>query len=75
MDPFLGSGSTGIACVKEGFGFIGIEREPDYMEIAKARIAHAIKEKLAEPVALDLDWGPAPEPESPAAPLPPATLF
>jgi len=38
LDPFMGSGSTGKACVLEGFGFIGIEREADYIEIARARI-------------------------------------
>jgi DNA modification methylase len=38
LDPFLGSGSTGIAAKQEGFSFIGIEKEADYMEIAKARI-------------------------------------
>jgi site-specific DNA-methyltransferase (adenine-specific) len=41
LDPFMGSGSTGKAAVKEGFGFIGIEREPEYFEIACARIAEA----------------------------------
>ena len=42
LDPFMGSGSTGKACVlEEGFGFIGIEREPEYMEIAQARINEA----------------------------------
>lgn len=38
LDPFMGSGSTGKAAMREGFQFIGIEREPAYMEIAKARI-------------------------------------
>jgi DNA modification methylase len=37
-DPFLGSGTTGIAAHLEGFDFIGIEREAEYAEIAKARI-------------------------------------
>lgn len=36
---FMGSGSTGKAAVREGFRFIGIEREAEYVEIAKARIA------------------------------------
>ena len=40
LDPFLGSGTTGIAAVLEGYAFVGIEREPDYMQIAQARIAH-----------------------------------
>lgn len=41
LDPFLGSGTTGVAAVKEGFHFIGIERDPEYFAIACARIAHA----------------------------------
>lgn len=39
LDPFMGSGSTGKAAVLEGLSFIGIEREAEYVEIAKARIA------------------------------------
>jgi DNA modification methylase len=39
LDPFCGSGSTGKAAILEGFGFIGIERESEYAEIARARIA------------------------------------
>lgn len=38
LDPFMGSGSTGIAASADGFGFIGIEREPDYFKIAQKRI-------------------------------------
>jgi site-specific DNA-methyltransferase (adenine-specific) len=41
LDPFMGSGTTGIAAFQEGFNFIGIEKEADYMAIAEARIAHA----------------------------------
>jgi site-specific DNA-methyltransferase (adenine-specific) len=41
LDPFTGSGSTGKGAVLEGFRFIGIEREAEYVEIAKARIAAA----------------------------------
>ena len=41
LDPFMGSGSTGKAAVLEGFGFIGIEREKQYIEIARARIEAA----------------------------------
>jgi DNA modification methylase len=41
LDPFMGSGSTGIACKLEGREFIGIEREPEYVEIAEKRIAEA----------------------------------
>jgi len=39
LDPFMGSGSTGKAAMLEGFRFIGIEREAEYLEIARARIA------------------------------------
>lgn len=38
LDPFMGSGSTGIGAKIEGFSFIGIEREAEYCEIARARI-------------------------------------
>jgi site-specific DNA-methyltransferase (adenine-specific) len=38
LDPFTGSGSTGKGAILEGFRFIGIEREAEYVEIAKARI-------------------------------------
>ena len=40
LDPFMGSGTTGIACELEGREFIGIEREAEYVEIAEKRIAH-----------------------------------
>lgn len=39
LDPFMGSGSTGIAAKNLGFHFIGIERELEYFEVAKARTA------------------------------------
>lgn len=41
LDPFMGSGSTGVACVKMGRKFIGIEREPKYFDIACKRIEAA----------------------------------
>lgn len=40
LDPFMGSGSTGKAAVRCGVNFIGIEKEQEYMDIAKARIEH-----------------------------------
>ena len=43
LDPFTGSGSTGRGAVLEGFNFIGIEREAEYVPIAEARIAEAQK--------------------------------
>jgi site-specific DNA-methyltransferase (adenine-specific) len=39
LDPFMGSGSTGLAAREEGFDFIGIEREAEYFEIAKRRLS------------------------------------
>lgn len=39
LDPFAGSGSTGLAAIAEGFRFQGIELEPEYVEIAKKRLA------------------------------------
>ena len=44
LDPFMGSGSTGKGAILEGFDFIGMELDPEYVEIAKARIAYAQKE-------------------------------
>jgi DNA modification methylase len=38
LDPFMGSGTTGVACVQTGRNFIGIEIDPGYFEIAKQRI-------------------------------------
>ncbi len=43
LDPFCGSGSTGIAAVAEHRRFLGIERETSYVQIARARITHAAK--------------------------------
>lgn len=43
LDPFMGSGTTGIAAVREGFAFVGIEQDAGYIDIARARIAHARK--------------------------------
>lgn len=41
LDCFMGSGSTGAACINTGRKFIGIEKDPQYFQIAKERIAHA----------------------------------
>jgi len=41
LDPFMGSGTTGVACVQTGRNFIGIEIEPKYFEIAEKRIKKA----------------------------------
>lgn len=39
LDPFLGSGSTGVAAIREGFGFVGVEESPEYLAIAERRLA------------------------------------
>lgn len=41
LDPFTGSGSTGVACMLEGFNFVGFEQSAEYVVIAEARIADA----------------------------------
>jgi DNA modification methylase len=48
LDPFMGSGSTGRGAVLEGFSFVGIEREAEYLAIARARIDAAVQEAQAE---------------------------
>ncbi len=48
LDPFMGSGTTGVACVNTGRNFIGIEKDPQYFEIAKERIAEAERRKNNE---------------------------
>ncbi len=44
LDPFMGSGTTGVACVKLGRKFIGIEIDPGYFDIACKRIAEAYRQ-------------------------------
>jgi site-specific DNA-methyltransferase (adenine-specific) len=48
LDPFLGSGSTGKACMYEKFDFIGIEMTEEYLPIARARIEFAQVDKELE---------------------------
>ena len=48
LDPFTGSGSTGKAAILERFSFIGIEREAEYCEIARARISKAEREIMGQ---------------------------
>jgi len=59
-DPFMGSGTTGVACIQIGRSFIGIEREPKYFDIARRRL----ESELAKP-RLPLDE-PAPTMRQPA---------
>jgi len=46
LDPFMGSGTTGVACVQTGRNFIGIELDPGYFDIAKNRIEAAQNEMI-----------------------------
>ena len=45
LDPFMGSGSTGVACINTNRNFIGIELDENYFNIAEERIHKAIKDK------------------------------
>lgn len=45
LDPFMGSGTTGVACIKTGRNFIGIEKEPKYFDIARKRIEQAFADQ------------------------------
>jgi DNA modification methylase len=47
LDQFMGSGSTGVAAVELGFSFIGIDRDPHYVEIARRRIGHERPMRMA----------------------------
>lgn len=49
LDPFMGSGTTGVACVQLGHNFIGIEKEPKYFEIASKRIEQA-QQQMVMPI-------------------------
>jgi DNA modification methylase len=44
LDPFAGSGTTGVACQKLGRVFIGIEKDPDYFAIMCKRIDEAMRQ-------------------------------
>ena len=44
LDCFMGSGSTGVACAREGRDFVGVEKDPEYFRIAKTRIEQAQQE-------------------------------
>jgi site-specific DNA-methyltransferase (adenine-specific) len=44
LDPYMGSGTTGVACVRMGKAFVGVEREPEYFAVACDRIRRAVSE-------------------------------
>ena len=50
LDPFMGSGTTGVACVQTGRRFIGMELEPRYFDIAVKRITAAIEQHAGGPM-------------------------
>ena len=54
LDPFLGSGTTAVACLKEGRRCVGIEREAEYVEIARRRVAEV---EAATPLFRQLEIG------------------
>lgn len=45
LDPFMGSGSTGVACVNEGFRFIGMESDEINCKIARCKLEDAVRMK------------------------------
>ena len=60
LDPFMGSGTTGVAAINLGRKFIGIEMEPKYFEIACKRIHHAVDESKQRLFAPEME-----QPETP----------
>lgn len=58
IDPFMGSGTTAVACIKTGRRFIGIERNARYFAIAKRRIERSRMSLFAEPIAPPPDSAP-----------------
>jgi len=52
LDPFSGSGSTGVACVTNGFNYIGCELSPEYADIARNRIEAAMPQGVANELAV-----------------------
>ena len=55
LDPFMGSGSTGKAAIREGFYFMGCDISPEYFEIAKARIEYEVSKLTVAPIQPDLN--------------------
>jgi site-specific DNA-methyltransferase (adenine-specific) len=48
LDPYCGSGTPGVACVYEGFEFIGIDENSVYTKDARARIDHVVQDTDAD---------------------------
>ena len=49
LEPFAGSGTTMIACELEGVACVGVEREPGYCDIARARLRNVLPVEDTEP--------------------------
>lgn len=62
LDPFMGSGTTGVACMKLGRKFIGIERREDYFAIARDRMEAVYRQRELFPAESE---GQAPEAQTP----------
>jgi len=65
LEPFAGSGTTAVAAIEEGCGYLAIEREAEYVEIAEARAAWARRQKASEAKSIFDFFGVAPEPKAP----------
>lgn len=67
VDPFLGSGTTGVAAVRAGFPFLGVEQDAEYFDIACRRIEEAYKqprlfaEPITKPTQQVLEWDGSPQ--------------
>lgn len=57
LDPFMGSGTTGVACMKLGRKFIGVEIDEDYFKIAAKRIAKAAETPMLFAIAEKAEQG------------------
>lgn len=55
LDPFMGSGTTGVACKNLGFEFVGCEMDEQYLAIATARIKNAGPEPVEAPLEVQLE--------------------
>jgi DNA modification methylase len=53
-DPFMGSGTTGVACIRTGRKFIGVEKSPEYFKLAKDRLTRELEQGLL-PITFNAD--------------------
>jgi DNA modification methylase len=56
LDPFMGSGSTALACLETGHDFIGIEMEVDYIEIADARVRFWDRARIGDGARIESEF-------------------